>query len=281
MFAPMRIVMLGDIVGACGRQSVQQLVPEIHERFAPDVLLANAENVANGSGLTPDQYHRLCNAGIDGMTMGDHALRKREIFTILQEQSNIIRPCNLPAGAPGKGWMAIQSKNQNLPPVYVMIVLGNMFMGLNANDPFASVDAMLAQIPRKDAVVLVEMHAETTSEKQAMGWHLNGRVSAVFGSHTHVPTADAGLLPAAKIGDRRTAYLTDLGMCGGHESVIGRKVEPVLTHLRTGVYMAFDVADRDPRINGICLEIDETTGSALNIERFTMHADPRKPPFMA
>jgi metallophosphoesterase (TIGR00282 family) len=280
----MRIVMLGDIVGVCGRQSVQQLIPRIHEQFKPDVLLANAENVANGSGLTPDQYRKLCNAGIDGMTMGDHALRKREIFTILNEESNIIRPCNLPSGAPGKGLMAIQPKNQNLPPVYVMIVLGNMFMGLNANDPFASVDAMLEQIPRntrEKAVILVEMHAETTSEKQAMGWYLNGKVSAVYGSHTHVPTADADLLPAGRIADKRTAFLCDLGMCGGHESVIGRRIEPVLTHLRTGVYMAFDVSDKDPRINGICLEIDITTGSALSIERFTMQADPSKPPFMA
>lgn len=280
----MRIVMLGDIVGACGRQAVQQLVPRIHEEFAPDVLLANAENVANGSGLTPDQYRKLCNAGIDGMTLGDHALRKREIFPILQEQTNIIRPGNLPAGAPGKGWMAIRPKNESLPPVYVMIVLGNMFMGLNANDPFASVDAMLAQLPRTNgdnAIILVEMHAETTSEKQAMGWHLNGKVSAVFGSHTHVPTADTCVLPAVKIGDRRTAFQADLGMCGGHESVIGRRVEPVLTHLRTGVYMAFDVADKDPRINGIVLDIDTTTGSAEKIERFTMHADSRKAPFVA
>tara|TARA_Y100001954_G_scaffold221068_1_gene256830 strand:- start:3863 stop:4696 length:834 start_codon:yes stop_codon:yes gene_type:complete len=277
----MRIVMLGDIVGACGRQSVQQLVPRIHEEFSPDLVLANAENVANGSGLTPDQYRKLCKAGIDGMTLGDHALRKREIFNILQEQTNIIRPGNLPSGAPGKGWMAVQPRNEALPPVYVMIVLGNMFMGLNANDPFASVDAMLAQIPRKDAIILVEMHAETTSEKQAMGWHLNGKVAAVFGSHTHVPTADACLLPAAKNSNLRTAFQADLGMCGGHESVIGRRVEPVLTHLRTGVYMAFDVADKDPRVNGIILDIDEATGGATDIQRFAMNADPRKPPFMA
>lgn len=277
----MRIVMLGDIVGACGRQSVQQLVPRIKKAYNPDVLLVNAENAANGSGLTPDQYRKLCKAGIDGMTLGDHALRKREIFPILQEQTNIIRPGNLPAGAPGKGWMSIKPTDETLPPVYVMIVLGNMFMGLNANDPFASVDQMLAQFPQENAVILVEMHAETTSEKQAMGWHLNGRVSAVFGSHTHVPTADSALLPPAKGSSRRTAFLSDLGMCGGHESVIGRRVEPVLTHLRTGVYMAFDVADKDPRINGVVLDIDHETGSAASIERFTMYADRSKPPFMA
>jgi len=277
----MRIVMLGDIVGACGRQSVQQLIPEIHEKFKPDVLLANVENVANGSGLTPDQYRRLSDAGIDGMTMGDHALRKREIYKILQEKSNIIRPGNLPAGAPGKSWMAIEPRNTSLPSVYVIIVLGNMFMGLNANDPFAAVDTLLAQVPRKDATIIVEMHAETTSEKQAMGWHLNGRVSAVLGSHTHVPTADTGILPSTKIGVRKTAFQADLGMCGGHESVIGRRIEPVLTHLRTGVYMAFDVADKDPRINGVCLDVDQATGSATAIERFVLHANPQKPPFMA
>jgi metallophosphoesterase (TIGR00282 family) len=247
------------------------------------VVLANAENTANGSGLTPDQYRKLCASGIDGMTMGDHALRKREIFSILQDETNIIRPGNLPEGAPGKGWMAIKPKNESLPTVYVMIVLGNMFMGLNANDPFASVDRMLAQLPRTagdNAVILVEMHAETTSEKQAMGWHLNGKVSAVFGSHTHVPTADACVLPESKT-NRKTAYISDLGMCGGHYSVIGRRVEPVLTHLRTGVYMAFDVSDQDPRINGIVIDIDEATGSATGIERFTMLADRNKPPFMA
>ncbi len=280
----MRIVMLGDIVGACGRQSVAQLIPQIHEQYKPDVVLANAENTANGSGLTPDQYRKLCKAGIDGMTLGDHALRKREIFSILQDENNIIRPGNLPEGAPGKGWMAVQPRDESLPPVYVMIVLGNMFMGLNANDPFASVDRMMAQLPRTaddNAIILVEMHAETTSEKQAMGWHLNGKVSAVFGSHTHVPTADACVLPDAKQAKRKTAYISDLGMCGGHYSVIGRRVEPVLTHLRTGVYMAFDVADQDPRINGIVIDIDETTGSATAIERFTMHADRNKSPFMA
>ena len=272
--------MLGDIVGACGRKSVQQLIPEIKDRFTPDVILANAENCANGSGITPDQYHKLCDAGIDGMTLGDHALRKREIFKILQEESNIVRPGNLPLGAPGKRWISVQSKNENLPPVFVFIVLGNMFMGLNANDPFAAADEILAQIPRKDAIIIAEVHAETTSEKQALGWHLNGKVSAVLGSHTHIPTADAWLMPTDKVGDRQTAFQADLGMCGGHHSVIGRRVEPVLTHLRTGVYMAFDVADKDPRINGVCMEIDEVTGSAISIEQFTINANPSKPPFM-
>ncbi len=278
----MRIIMLGDIVGRAGRLAVRQQLPVIHERFKPDVVLANAENSAHGSGLTADQYRKLCNAGIDGITLGDHALRKREIVKVLEEQTNIIRPANMPRDAPGKRWMAINAPAGGLPPVYVITLLGNMFMGMNTSDPFACIDDLLGQLPGKDQIIIVEMHAEVTSEKQAMGWHLNGKVAAVLGTHTHVPTADAEILLPAKPGDRgRTGFMCDLGMCGSHCSIIGRKVEPVLTNLRTGLYVAFDVADEDPRINGMCLEVDPQTGHAISIEQFAINANPQKPPFVA
>jgi len=259
----------------------------IRQRYQPDLVIANAENAANGSGLTPELYRKLCQAGVDGMTLGDHIYKKQQIVTVLEQESNITRPANLPAGAKGKRWMKLQSPRGS---IYVVTLLGRIFMNLPAADPFVTIDEILATLPEKDAIVLVEIHAEATSEKQAMGWYLNGRVAAVVGTHTHVATADTRILapqagPSAqqKAGGMLTgtAYMTDLGMCGPQESVLGRQIAPVLTHMTTSMPAPFDVAEGDPRVCGIFVEIDLKTRLACAVERIELAADPTKPPFTA
>ena len=282
----MRLVMLGDIVGRSGRLAVMQQIPEIRRRFSPDLIIANAENAANGSGLTPEHYRKLCAAGVDALTMGDHVFKKQQIAATLERQGNIIRPVNLPAGAKGKGWMCLTAgRDMPLPPVYVITVLGRMFMNMLADDPFAVVDRVLSDLSGSDPIVLVEVHAEATSEKQALGWYLNGRVSAVIGTHTHVATADARILPTnprnATPASRATAFICDVGMCGPQESVLGRQIDRVLKHMTTAMPAPFDVAEGDPRVCGVWIDIDPATGSALGIDRIELRADPTKPPFVA
>lgn len=270
-----RVVMLGDIVGRAGRLAVAQQIPTIRHHYRPDLILANAENASNGSGLTPDLYQKICNAGVDAITLGDHAYRKLQIVPTLESQPNIIRPANLPAAAKGKGWMRLPLPNRD-QPLFVITLLGRLFMpNLLADDPFACIDALLRQLPQVDPLVLVEVHAETTSEKQALGWHLNGRAAAVVGTHTHVPTADARILP------RGTAYITDIGMCGAQESILGRQIDPVLTKMTTAMPAPFDPAEADPRVCGAFIEIDEASRRAFAIERIELKANPNQPPFTA
>lgn len=273
-------VMLGDIVGRSGRMAVEQQIPAIRERWNPDLIIANAENSAQGQGLTPKQYTRLCRIGIDAMTLGDHVYKRVQIVQTLEAESNIIRPANLADGAKGKRWMRVTSKDEDgeergLPNIYVITVLGRVFMSLPANDPFATVDQIIKELPEVDPIVLVEVHAEATSEKQAMGWHLDGRASAVLGTHTHVPTADARILPNG------TAFMCDIGMCGPHDSVIGRRHDRVLTYMTTAMPAPFDVSEENPRVNGAYVEIDVETRRARKIEQVQLAADPNKPPFVA
>ncbi len=180
--------------------------------------------------------------------------------------------------------------NENAPYVYIFTVLGRLFMPLPCDEPFAAVDRVLSQLPERNPIVLVEAHAEATSEKEALGWHLNGRVACVFGSHTHVPTADARLLPTQSPGlpqrtgtptHGSTAYITDIGMCGPHDAIIGRRVDRVLTHMTTAMPAPFDVAEGNPRVQGIVVDIDSNSHRAVHIERLEMAADANKPPFTA
>lgn len=281
----LRLIMLGDIVGGPGRRAVTQLLPQLRERFKPHLVIANGENVANGTGITPDLYRKLCDAGIDGITLGDHVYKKKQIIRTLETESNIIRPANLPAAAKGRRWMQLdppappdapdRGAGGDLPPVFVVTVLGRIFMSLPIDEPFATIERVLAELPRKDPIVIVEAHCEATSEKIAMGWHLDGRVSAVLGSHTHVLTADERVLPGG------TAYITDMGMCGPMTSVIGRDVDNVLFHMTTSMHAPFDVPEGDPRVHGVYIEIDENSRRATHIERIAEKADVSKPPFTA
>ena len=285
----MRIAYLGDLVGTPGRQALTQQIPHLREQLRADVVIANCENVANGSGITPEQYKKITAAGVDGITLGDHAFRKQQIRATLHDAPNMIRPLNLPPQAWGKGSMVIPGDGTR-PDIHVAIVLGRLFMNsLQGSDPFVALDRWLAGIPQ-DAVVLVELHAEATSEKVALGWYLNGRVAAAVGSHTHVPTADARVLPLGgddlslhrHNGDTTpgTAYVTDLGMTGAADSVLGRRVDRVVHHMSTGLPAAFDVAEGRPQVHGVVIDIDDVTRRATAIERVTLDADVSKPPFM-
>ncbi|MEM6749868.1 MAG: TIGR00282 family metallophosphoesterase [Planctomycetota bacterium] len=284
----MRILLLGDVVGAPGRLAIQQKAAELRQRLQLDLLIVNAENSANGSGLTPTGYHKLKEAGVDAVTLGDHAFRKKQIRPLLETAEDLVRPANWPAGAPGRG-SAVVRAGDHMPPVHLTVVLGRLFMvSAQGDDPFAAADRFLDGLP-DGAVSLVEMHAEATSEKIALGWHLSGRASCVYGTHTHVHTADARLLPAGVPGSGgpagppplpHTAYVTDLGMTGAADSVLGRRVDRVVDFLTTARPSAFDVADDRPELHGVVVDIDNDTGRAKSIQRFDEPADVNQPPFV-
>ncbi len=280
--------MLGDVVGMPGVLAVEQQMGRLRQQWRPNLVIANAENAHQGSGLTPKLYQRLIAAGVDAITLGDHVYKRMAISSVLEHSDNIVRPANLPRVAKGRTWMRLQpqaannddpaigqSATQALPPVYVMLVLGRVFPTLAANDPFATVSAALTDLPDADPIVIVEVHGEATSEKQAVARHFDGQVAAVIGSHTHVPTADAQILPGG------TAYMTDMGMCGPHESIIGRRIDRVLKFMTTSMPTPFDVAEGDPRVNGVVMDIDTTTKRAVHIERVELPADVHAPPFVA
>lgn len=255
----MRILALGDIVGRPGRQLIHQKLPALVRENQIDLVIANGENIAAGSGITQNLFHKLRSYGIDVVTLGDHAFKKIDIVPTLQSSERIIRPANLAGGAAGRGH-TIVTTNSGIQ-VAVFCVLGRIFMNLPADDPFACVDRILNQIPSSVKVRICEAHCEATSEKVAMGWHLDGKTSLVFGTHTHIPTADARVLPGG------TAYITDIGMCGPYDSVLGRRKDRVLKYMTTNMPAPFEVATGDVRLSGIITEIDPATGKASSIER--------------
>jgi metallophosphoesterase (TIGR00282 family) len=265
----LNILILGDVVGRPGRFAVANLVPALVAERRLDLVVANVENVADGSGLTPTLYQKLLGAGVDVMTMGDHAFRRREIFDTYQTSPRLIRPANFPPEAVGKGVAVVRTRSASGEPdagtpVAVISLMGQMHMRPSVDSPFACADRLLAGLPPDVKVRLVDFHAEITAEKIAMGRHLAGRVSAVVGTHTHVQTADEQLLPGG------TAYLTDLGMTGPHDGVLGRRADRVLKSMLTGMPQAFDVSEGDPRLNGVIVRIDPATGRAEGIERVSL-----------
>ena len=285
-------------MGTPGRQALTQQLPVLREDHGVDLVIANAENVANGSGITPEQYQKLRAAGVDGMTLGDHAFRKQQIKHTLGEADRLIRPVNLPARAWGRGVMRLPHPTDAAgPDVVVCTVMCRLFMNsLQADDPFAAIDRLLEDLRKQPpAIVILEVHGEATSEKVALGWHANGRVAAVVGSHTHVPTADARLLPPpgsdlsiprpadalrpAGSGPHGTAYVTDLGMTGARDSVLGRRVDRVVHHMSSGLPAAFDVAEARPEVHGVIIDLDETSRLATGIQRIALSADTHRPPF--
>ena len=256
----MKVLFLGDVFGKPGRQALQRAVPRLISRLGVDLVVANAENSAGGSGVTPDSADELLACEIDLLTSGNHIWQKREIVAYLERPgSRLLRPANYPAGAPGRGHGVAETPDGRR--LGVINLEGRVFMK-NLDDPFQVVEAELAAL-RKDgcACVLVDMHCEATSEKTAMGWYLDGRVSAVLGTHTHVQTADERILPGG------TAFVTDVGMCGPMDSVIGVRKELVLERFLTQRPMAFEPARQDVWVQGAVLEIDDATGKARSIVR--------------
>jgi metallophosphoesterase (TIGR00282 family) len=254
----MRILFIGDIVGKPGRWICEQAIRGLRAEENLDLVVANAENIAGGSGMTPDLYHELIAAGIDGITMGDHVYKRREIFSILQSERRIVRPANYPANAPGRDHTILRTRQQ--VNVAVMALQGRVFMP-PVDCPFTAADRVLGSLPPDVKVILVDFHAEATSDKQLMGRHLDGRVSAVLGTHTHVPTADERILP------RGTAFQCDVGMTGPHESILGRRIDRVMETTRTFRPTHYDVATDDVRLNGSIVDVDPQTGRATAIRR--------------
>jgi len=253
----MRILFFGDIVGRPGRKAVQRVLPELCERYQVELVGANVENSAGGFGLTKDIYNQLLEMGIDFMTSGNHIWDKKELVKEIAELERLLRPANFSPRAPGKGTLILQA---NDVPVAIINLSGRVFMG-PCECPFLTAEKEIDNLPKEVKVIIIDFHAEATSEKNAIGWFLDGKVSAILGTHTHIPTADERILP------RGTAYITDVGMCGPINSVIGIKPAQTIERFITGIPHRFEVASGPVWINAVFVEIDNTSGKALKIER--------------
>lgn len=255
-----RLLFIGDIVGKPGRELVRRGVAALRDYHQVDLVIANAENAAAGFGITRELGEQILDAGVDVMTSGNHIWDKKEAIDYIGIESRLIRPLNFPAGVPGNG--SYIARTAAGVSVGVVNAMGRVFM-LNIDDPFAGVLREVEKVRQRARIVFVDFHAEATSEKIAMGWHLDGRVTAVVGTHTHVQTADERILP------RGTAYLTDVGMTGPHDSIIGVEVQPALSRFLTGMPSRFETATGNPRLNGVIIEADDDTGLAVDIERIS------------
>lgn len=255
----MNIVFFGDIMGRSGREAVQRHLPEVRARFKPDFIIANGENAAAGYGLTVKIAAELFALGVDAITTGNHVWDQKELLSQIEREPRILRPCNYPKGTPGKGHYI--ARNKHGQQLLVLHVMGRLFMDA-LDDPFAALQACLEghSLGKSVGAIMVDVHAEASSEKQAIGHFLDGKVSAVLGSHTHVPTADAHILPHG------TAYQTDAGMCGDYDSVIGMKKElAVAKMVRKYSFERLSPAEKDGTLCGVCVVTEDATGLALSI----------------
>lgn len=262
----MNILMVGDMVGSVGRTIFGRVVSLMKQRGQADVVVVNAENVAGGKGITRVIAGELFSAGADVITLGDHTWDQKDVAPYLDIEKRLIRPANFAPGCPGRGIVTVDSPKGR---VTVINLVGRVFMP-PADCPFRTVDALLAKEPNMGKVILVDLHAEATSEKIAMGRYLDGRVSAVVGTHTHVQTSDEVVLP------KKTAYLTDLGMTGPKDSIIGRDYDSVMLKFLTGMPSKFSIAETGVALEGALIEVDETTGKARKITRVREFADSTK-----
>lgn len=256
----MKVMLIGDIVGKSGLRAVQELVPRLRQEFHCCFCIANGENMAGGAGLSGKGCHELKRRGVDVITGGDHMWDNKDFIREIQGFPYVLRPLNLMEGQPGKG-----AEVYTIPiggSIAVVSLLGQVFMKVNCDNPFSAIERILDDLRKQTTTIFVDIHGEATSEKVAMGRYLDGRVTAVFGTHTHVPTADEKVLPNG------TAYMTDLGMVGGEESILGRAVEPVVSFFSTGLPSRFNVVKDDVELNGAVVEYDQNTGCAISIERF-------------
>jgi 2',3'-cyclic-nucleotide 2'-phosphodiesterase len=257
--APQRLLFIGDVVGEPGRRAVKDLLPELRERHSPDLVVANGENVAGGIGITERTARNLLDAGVDVITTGNHVYRHRDVYGFLDSTEQVIRPANFMEANPGKGYVVIEVEGTHWA---IVNLIGGV--GLQAaRSPFHEVDRILSKLEAD--LVVVDFHAEVTSEKVAMGWHLDGRVTAVIGTHTHVPTADARVLPGG------TAFMSDVGMTGSRAGVIGVKKEQVLERFLTQMPVRFETAEEDVWLMG-CLVTSDGNGPARSIEPLMLPA---------
>ena len=254
----MKLLFIGDIVGQPGRNAVKILLPKLREQHALDFVIANGENSAGGSGITPKTAGEIFDAGVDVITSGDHLWDQKTVSELLYSEPRFLRPLNYPAGVPGRGADVFQIRS--LPPIGVMNVQGRVFMPPMEN-PFLTAEVEVNRLRGQTKIIFVDFHGEATSEKIAFGRFLDGRVSAVIGTHTHVQTADEQILPNG------TAYLIDAGFTGPHDGCLGREIEPVLKKFLTGMPQRFDVARNRVRLHGALVRIDDASGKAVSIQR--------------
>lgn len=259
----MRILFIGDIVGSPGREMLKRYIPQLKVKYNPHLTIVNGENAAHGKGLTEKIYHELIGYGAQVITMGNHTWDKREIFEFIEKAKQLIRPANFPDGTPGKGitYFSVHGKE-----IAVINLQGRTF--LPAIDcPFRYADKLVQEASKRTPYIFVDFHAEATSEKQAMGWYLDGKVSAVVGTHTHVQTADDRILPAG------TAYITDVGMTGPYDGILGVSREAVLTKFLTSLPVRFEIAEGRTQLSGVIIDLDGQTGQAKKIERILINDD--------
>ena len=257
----MRILFIGDIVGRPGVNIVTSTMPALRREQSIDLIIVNGENADGGSGITPSIYRKLVAAGVDAITLGDHIYRKKDIVEVLENRSNIVKPANFPAAAPGKTWALVKTDSGRKAIVFSL--LGRVYMR-PVDCPFTSAKKLIDEFPDDVKVRVCDFHAEATSDKQVMGRLLDGHVTAVLGTHTHVQTADEQIYPGG------TAFICDVGMTGPHESILGRRIDNVTDSTITFRPLPFSVATKDIRINGVLLDVDSKTGRAIKIERVTI-----------
>ena len=256
----MRALLIGDVVGRPGRVAVTRVVMPLREELAIDVVVANCENAAGGAGVTPAVADELFRAGVDVLTSGNHVWRKREAYELLKLDPRVLRPANYPEGSPGSGSTIVETLAGQ--KVGVLNIQGRVFLE-SIDCPFRTAKKELERLRLVTPMIIVDIHAEATSEKVAMGWFLDGQVSCIFGTHTHIQTADERILP------KGTAFLTDVGMTGPYDSVIGRKTEQILERFVTGLPVKSEVAEGNIQLRALLVDIDPATGKATRIERLT------------
>ena len=253
-----RVLVIGDVVGSPGRELIRNQLRPFAKSNAIDFVIVNGENAAGGLGISAAIATQFFEWGVDVITTGDHVWKKKDIIAAIQADIRIVRPANYPSESPGRGWTCVRSLSGE--PVGVVNLVGRTFMQ-PAECPFKAASRAVEDLKAQTKMIIVDMHAEATSEKLGMGWHLDGKVSAVFGTHTHVQTADERVLPGG------TAYITDIGMAGGFDSILGRRKDAVLKKFITNMPEPFDVASGDPRMCGAIISINPATGRAESIER--------------
>ena len=264
-----KALLIGDVIGRPGRAIVERFVPSLREELGIDLVVINCENAAAGLGVTPSVADELFRAGADVLTSGNHVWKKKEALELLKLDPRVLRPANYPADAPGSGTAIIETLSGF--KVGILNVQGRVFMEPTTDCPFRCAAREIERLRMTTPMIIVDVHAEATSEKVALGWFLDGKVSCVFGTHTHIPTADERILP------KGTAFLTDVGMTGPYDSVIGRKTDQILERFLTGMPVKSDVAEGNVQLRGLLVELDPKTGKASRVERLTKTMTERVP----
>ncbi|HJG22597.1 TIGR00282 family metallophosphoesterase [Enterococcus durans] len=260
----MRVLFIGDVVGSMGREMITEYLPRLKKKFRPQVTIVNGENAAAGRGITEKIYKKFLQDGVDVVTMGNHTWDNRDIFEFIDQAKKMVRPANFPEGTPGQGIVFVKVNQLELA---VINMQARSFM-VDLDDPFRKINELIEEARKRTPIIFVDFHGETTSEKQAMGWFLDGKVSAVVGTHTHVQTNDARILPQG------TAYLTDVGMTGPYDGILGMRREPVIEKFLTALPKRFEVVENGRGIlSGCLLEIDDVTGKAKTIELIQINED--------